>query len=175
MSNSRTWRYWASLAPAAAALALLGGCVVAPTDPWDVGAPVVMSGSVYYGSAYGSYPGYYYYPAPSFYYPAPSYVRPGRVYRGSRPGYRRSTGGRGRAAGRPDRGQTRGRPATRPPFGTTPTLSGRPASRPRQATPQPVRNGGGLTSTRPGRGAAGGFTPGNHRAGGAARGRGGRR
>ncbi len=57
-----------ALGAAAAALALLGGCVVAPADPYEIGAPVVYSstvyapygGSVYYGAPV--YPGYYHAP-----------------------------------------------------------------------------------------------------------------
>ena len=51
----------------AAALALLGGCVVAPVEPYDVGAPVAYPA---YGSTLVT-PGYYSAPAP-YYYGAPS-------------------------------------------------------------------------------------------------------
>lgn len=64
-----------ALGAAGAALALLGGCVVAPMEPYELGAPVVYSsatvlapygGSVYYGvPAYTYGPGYY---APGYYY-----------------------------------------------------------------------------------------------------------
>ncbi|WOP14293.1 hypothetical protein [Ottowia sp. SB7-C50] len=48
--------------------ALLGGCVVAPVGPYEVGAPVVYSNpgyAPYYGNAY--------YGAPAAYYSAPYY------------------------------------------------------------------------------------------------------
>ena len=51
----------------AAALALLGGCVVAPVESYDVGAPVAYPA---YGSTVVT-PGYYSAPAP-YYYGAPS-------------------------------------------------------------------------------------------------------
>ena len=44
------------------ALALLGGCVVAPVGPYEVGAPVVYSDGAYapyYGNAYYGAPTYY--------------------------------------------------------------------------------------------------------------------
>ena len=44
-----------ALGVAGVALALLGGCVVAPVEPYEVGAPVVYSGAAYapyYGSSY---------------------------------------------------------------------------------------------------------------------------
>lgn len=90
MSNPGFWRRWAAVASAASVLALLGGCVVAPVDPWDVGEPVAVSGTVYYGNAYRSYPDYYYY------YPAPSvslllHGHSYRGYRGARhPAHRRA-------------------------------------------------------------------------------------
>ena len=56
----------AALGVAGVALALLGGCVVAPVEPYEVGAPVVYSGTPYY---YGGYE------APAYYYGAP-YYRP---------------------------------------------------------------------------------------------------
>lgn len=64
MSNPSFWRRWAAIASAASVLALLGGCVMAPVDPWDVGEPMAVSGTMYYGNVYRSYPDYYYYPAP---------------------------------------------------------------------------------------------------------------
>ncbi|MDO5691478.1 MAG: hypothetical protein Q4G70_03220 [Pseudomonadota bacterium] len=57
-----------ALGVAGAALALLGGCVVAPVEPYEIGAPVVYSGTVY-----TPYYGGTYYGAPTYYYGAPVY------------------------------------------------------------------------------------------------------
>ena len=61
----------AALGAAAMAAALLGGCVVAPMEPYEIGVPVVYSSTVYtpyYGGAY--------YGAPLYYYGPPAYYRP---------------------------------------------------------------------------------------------------
>ncbi len=93
-----------ALGAAGLALALLGGCVVAPVEPYEIGAPVVYS-----GGAYAPYYGNAYYGAPTYYYGAP-YYRPywgptvslgiwggwggGRAY--GRPGYHHGRGAPGR-------------------------------------------------------------------------------
>ena len=64
------------LAIGAAALALLGGCAVAPVDPYMVGAPVAYPAPAY-GPVYGA-PAYPVYPAPYYYGPSLSLG----VYRG---------------------------------------------------------------------------------------------
>lgn len=63
-----------ALALAATALAGLGGCVVAPVDPYhEIGAPVlVQPGYAYQGAPYTPY----YYPAPYAYWPRPYYAAP---------------------------------------------------------------------------------------------------
>lgn len=177
--SSKTGRRWTLLAPALATLALLGGCVMAPMEPWEIGDPVMTSGSVYYGTsyygnAYSTYPGYYYGAAPSWYYRAPSrtYGRPGRTHAGR--GYRHERGAHGqgrRGAGQQGGGrqQPTGRDPRRPPFGATPRLSadrggqsGNPA-RQRIARPLARDNAGsdaGRWNGLGGRG-AGGVTRGN--------------
>lgn len=71
---SSSWARRAALALTAGGLLALGGCVVAPVDPYyDIGAPVVYSGSAYapyygspyYGPTYYSAPYYRPYLAPS--------------------------------------------------------------------------------------------------------------
>lgn len=58
------------LGAAATALALLGGCVVAPVDPYQVGEPVAYPAATYNGGYYYG-PGYYGgYSVPYYYGPA---------------------------------------------------------------------------------------------------------
>lgn len=64
-SSSLTRRL--ALGVAGVALALLGGCVLAPVEPYEIGAPVVYSGAAYDGSVY--------YGAPTYYYGAPQAYR----------------------------------------------------------------------------------------------------
>ena len=56
------------LGAAAAALALLGGCVAVPADSYQVGDPVAYPaatyGDVYYAPGYSTYPAPYYYGPP---------------------------------------------------------------------------------------------------------------
>ena len=107
--SSRTARRL-GLGAAAAALALLGGCVVAPVEPYQVGDPVAypatVSGDVYYGGT--GYYGYPYYGVPSLSFgvyqgwggwrdgrrppppPRPGWGRPG----GPQPGWGRPVGPR---------------------------------------------------------------------------------
>ncbi|MFT4195701.1 hypothetical protein [Ottowia sp.] len=64
--SSRTARPW-GLGVAAVALALLGGCVAVPVEPYQVGDPVAYPATVY-GDGYYA-PGYSTYAAPYYYGP----------------------------------------------------------------------------------------------------------
>ncbi|MDO5625939.1 MAG: hypothetical protein Q4G71_14770 [Pseudomonadota bacterium] len=150
----------AALALAAAgAVTLLAGCVVAPVEPYEVGAPVV------YSSAYGPAPVYGYGGYP-YGYSAPYYGSPygGPSYYGAPPvslGFYGVWGDRGRDRGRDWRGPPpRGdgnrwsRPGgSRPPGAAGP---GRPGH---GARPTPPPGAGGGDRVRPPRasGVPGGF------------------
>lgn len=167
---------------------------MAPLEPWEIGEPMVTSGSIHYNSnVYRSYPDYYY-PTP-LYYPAPSvsYVRPGRRHHGSRPDHYRPGAHRpgahrpGHTASRPhrneghDRHDRHDRPASRPSAGngnwTRPRGESRPAAdRPGRsgrlqasnpATHRLLRNNSGEATRRTGLGSgAAGLRQGNNRTGG---------
>lgn len=136
-SSLRVRRRVALAVLAASSLALLGGCVVAPAGSYEVGAPVVYSGS----TAYGSY-GYPYGGTTVYHYGSPyGYATPPvslgfHGYWRDRDRGRRGHGWQGHRPpshwdrpGRPPRGHG---PAGSPASRAMPELSGRELPPPRR-------------------------------------------
>lgn len=151
------------LLSAATVLAVLGGCVVAPVDGYDVGAPMVYTdgayGTPYYynAPAYGNYYGAPYYYGTPYYGPAVSlgiyggsngHWRGNDRWRDNR-GWRGDNGWRGNGW-RGNGGNWGGKGwSGRPPGGAVPSMPRPPM--PPQIRPRPPMPGGGI-APGPGRG-----------------------
>ncbi len=148
-----------ALGLAAGALALLGGCVVAPVDAYDVGAPVVYPSTTYSAPYYYDAPVYggapYYQP---YYSPSLSlgiYGHTGNRWRGDDNWRGNPNRWRGNDGWRGNRGNWRGNDGWRGPRGDRgpnvappPRPNVRPPMPPRPnigATPRPSRSDFGAT------------------------------
>lgn len=126
---------------------LLGGCAVAPLEPYAVGTPVTSYPAPIYGAPYAPpvYPAYPVYPAPYYYGPSLSLGVYGGWYRDRRDWH-----------GPPPRRDWHGRPGPRPGWsghpgpGPRPGWSGHPSPRPGSSgRPPGPRPGAGSPPPRP--------------------------